>query len=387
LQSAENGDDPPERGAIKPVSGRAADLDRTNPGGGNLVGLILHNRYPQRQALPQDFVVARCVSPGETGPVQTAPERGADTVRAMRRVDIVRLPSGAQRDEMTGFVERLAARRGSRPLSDHLWLDLRDGGGDGFIAATVTDSGGMLALAQISAANEGGVLEVVLDDDLPDPVAVHEDVLETVVDAFRRDGGGPLTWWVDDDAEPIRAAGQRVGLNPTRALHEMRVGLPLGVRAEVVTRGFRPDDAEAWVRVNNRAFADHGEQGGWTTATLALRTGEPWFDPDGFRIHDHDGELVAFCWTKVHDETTPPIGEIYVIGVDPAFQGRGLGRQLTLAGLDWLTDHGIATANLYVDAGNVGAVRLYEQLGFEPHHTRFAFAGTLESLDPPTGAT
>jgi mycothiol synthase len=305
----------------------------------------------------------------------------------MRRVDIVRLPTSSQRRDMTEFVERISADRGARPLSDHLWLDLREGGSDGFLVATVTDGGGLRALAQISAANEGGVLEVVLDDDLPDRLAVHDDVLETVIDAFRRDGGGPLTWWVDDDAEAVRAAARRLGLTPTRALHEMRVGLPLGVRSEVVTRGFRPDDAEAWVRVNNRAFADHGEQGGWTTDTLALRTGEPWFDPDGFRIYETDGELVAFCWTKVHHEMTPPIGEIYVIGVDPDLHGRGLGRQLTLAGLDWLADHGIGTANLYVDAGNVAAVRLYEKLGFEPHHTRYAFAGTLESLDPPTGAT
>jgi hypothetical protein len=38
------------------VSGRAADLDRTNPGGGNLVGLILHNAAVERQALPQVFI-------------------------------------------------------------------------------------------------------------------------------------------------------------------------------------------------------------------------------------------------------------------------------------------------------------------------------------------
>jgi mycothiol synthase len=167
----------------------------------------------------------------------------------------------------------------------------------------------------------------------------------------------------------------------------MRVGLPLGERSQVTTRPFRPEDAEAWLRVNNRAFAGHGEQGGWTPDTLALRTSEAWFRPDGFRIYEHDGEIAAFCWTKIHDDSEPPIGEIYVIGVDPGLHGRGLGRQLTLAGLDWLTDQGLSTANLYVDGGNTSAVRLYEKLGFVPHHTRYAFAGTLEALHPPTGAT
>jgi mycothiol synthase len=90
-----------------------------------------------------------------------------------------------------------------------------------------------------------------------------------------------------------------------------------------------------------------------------------------------DGQLAAFCWTKVHDEMTPPVGEIYVIGVDPDLHGRGLGRELTLAGLDWISDHGITEAMLFVDGGNVTALRLYGRLGFETRRTRYAFAGTL----------
>jgi mycothiol synthase len=305
----------------------------------------------------------------------------------MRRIEIVGSPTDAEREAMVRFVDHMTTVRGARPLSDHLWLDLRDGGGQGFRAATVADSNGLLALAQISSANDGGVLEVVVVDDLPDRQAVHDDVLETVVDSHRRHAGGHLTWWVDSDSEATRAVAERVGLELTRALHEMRVALPLAARAEVTTRGYRPDDAEPWVRVNNRAFAGHGEQGGWTVDTLALRIGEPWFDADGFRIYERDGELAAFCWTKVHHETQPPIGEIYVIGVDPDLHGQGLGRQLTLAGLDWLADHGLTTATLYVDAGNTAALRLYEKLGFEPHRSRYAFAGTLEALRPPTGAT
>jgi mycothiol synthase len=158
----------------------------------------------------------------------------------------------------------------------------------------------------------------------------------------------------------------------------MRRPLPHPDHATVATRAFRPGlDDEAWIGVNNRAFADHGEQGGWTRETLALRVAEPWFDPDGFRIHEIDGQVAAFCWTKIHTEQTPPIGEIYVIAVDPSAHGRGLGRQLTLAGLDSLTERGITIANLYVDAANTAAVALYDQLGFSIHRTRTAFSGTL----------
>ena len=83
------------------------------------------------------------------------------------------------------------------------------------------------------------------------------------------------------------------------------------------------DDAEL-VRVNNAAFAWHPEQGGWTDADIAERRGESWFDPGGLfmAVDEQSGKLLGFHWTKVHNAD---LGEVYVVGVDPAAQGRGLG--------------------------------------------------------------
>jgi len=294
----------------------------------------------------------------------------------MRVVDIVHPP--AESRELVAFVEDISATTGQRPLSDHLWLDLRTGGTDGFVAVTVADESGILAMAQISAGNDSSSLEVVVHPDVADARAIHDDVAATAVDTFRAGGGGLLFWWVDDPTTDDRALAARFGLEPTRAIHEMRRPLPLDQHATIATRDFVVGaDEDGWLAVNNRAFADHGEQGGWTRATLELRMSEPWFDAAGFRLHEIDGRIAAFCWTKLHHEADPVIGEIYVIAVDPEFHGRGLGKQLTLAGLDSISARGVTMAGLYVDTGNEAAVGLYERLGFDVHRTRQAYAAML----------
>jgi mycothiol synthase len=142
-------------------------------------------------------------------------------------------------------------------------------------------------------------------------------------------------------------------------------------------------DEQAWLEVNNRAFNWHAEQGGWDAATLADREAQPWFDPEGFLLHERDGRLAGFCWTKVHPDNDPPLGEIYVIAVDPAFQGLGLGRALAVAGLNWLADRGLGTAMLYVDGDNAPALHLYERLGFTVDHVDRAYTADVEADAQP----
>jgi mycothiol synthase len=168
-----------------------------------------------------------------------------------------------------------------------------------------------------------------------------------------------------------------------RRLFQMRRSLPTGWTVTIETRAFRVgDDDAAWLRVNNRAFAEHREQGGWTLERFCQRQEEPWFDPDGFRVYEVDGAMAGFCWTKIHPATEDDdeLGEIYVIAVDPDFHGRGLGRQLTLAGLESLAERGITTAMLYVDADNHVAVAMYEQLGFTVAFTNAAFVATVDPV-------
>ena len=306
----------------------------------------------------------------------------------MRVVEVIRGVDDVDRRRVTGFVDQMTTTLGARPLSDHLWLDLHAAESEGLIVVTVADHSGMIGLAQISAANDSASLEVVVRPGIADVDVVYTDLLETAIDSFRHDPGGQLFWWVDDAGDTESALAERFGMTLDRELLEMRLTLPLDEHSTVITRSFVVDqDDEAWLTVNNRAFAEHGEQGGWTADTLAARISEPWFDPDGFRLYERDGRLAAFCWTKLHSDSNPVLGEIYVIAVDPDHHGQGLGRQLTLAGLDSIASHGVSTAMLYVDADNTSAVALYERLGFTIHRKRQAFAGHFAGTRRPRGTT
>ena len=300
----------------------------------------------------------------------------------MQQIDVVHSAD----DALVSAVEELAAEAevvdGFRFLSDHLWLDVHHGGTGGFAAAIARgDNQELLAYAQASAANNARVVESTVAPAHRAEQALEQQVLEMLLDDVRANGDQQVTWWAHDAGDRHDALAAALGLSPVRGLYQMRRALPTGVPVNVETRAFDPSrDEEAWLEVNNRAFATHGEQGGWDLATLRQREAEAWFEPDGFRIHERDGRMAAFCWTKLHLDADPPLGEIYVVAVDPDFQGLGLGRELTVAGLESIHSRGVATAMLFVDAGNTAAVELYRALGFHIHRTDRAYAsGAVES--------
>lgn len=204
-----------------------------------------------------------------------------------------------------------------------------------------------------------------------------------------RDVSGPMSVWIDHPDHNESDSGDRaptetelgrglaeLGLTFERDLYRMERSLPMDQPSGIETRSFVVgEDEQAWVEVNNRAFSWHREQGGWTLAQVAERQAEPWFDAEGFRVYDIDGHIAAYCWTKVHADDDPPVGEVYVVAVDPRYHGRGLGRALTLAGYEHLADAGLTRAMLYVDADNTPAVTLYLDLGLEVAVVRRLFTG------------
>ena len=261
---------------------------------------------------------------------------------------------------VTGLLEVAERADGHRPLDDHLWLDLVEGGRAGFAGLVAWEPGHEhpVAYAQVTRGNNSWALELVVHPHHRYEMAsIGPELLEAALGVIADEGGGHVHWWVFEPTSAHDELAARVGLTRGRTLFQMRRALPIDQTSDVTTRPFRVgQDEEAWLVVNNRAFHNHPEQGGWDLDTLAQREKEAWFDPDGFLLHERDGRLAAFCWTKVHAEDEPALGEIYVIAVDPDFHGLGLGRALTLAGLEHLAREGIPVGMLYVDADNDAAL-------------------------------
>ncbi|WP_240777167.1 mycothiol synthase [Nonomuraea basaltis] len=271
--------------------------------------------------------------------------------------------------EVLGLVTAATEADGVRPLNEHVMLHLRYGGDPQARSFLLYDDG-LVGYAHMDPTDEveGPSAELVIH-----PAHRRQGhgtrLLRSVLDLT----DGRLRLWAHGDHTGAGALAAAFGLERVRSLWQMRRSLfaplepstlPEGVRLRTFVPG---QDEEAWLKVNAAAFAHHPEQGAWTMDDLLRREQEPWFDPEGFFLAVRGERLAGFHWTKIHGSSGhghEPLGEVYVVGVDPSQQGTGLGKALTLAGLIHLRARGLAQAMLYVDEANTAAIRLYESLGF-----------------------
>jgi mycothiol synthase len=307
----------------------------------------------------------------------------------VHRIEVKTHMGAAEIDAVRGLLDAAAVADGHAPLDEHAWLDLVQGGREGFAGLVAWEQGHdhPVGYAQVTRGSASWALEFVVDPHHRVPGnTVGLDLVVAAARVIAEAGGGHVHMWVPQAREEHAQIASAIGLSPGRVLYQMRRPLPIEADLydglePLTTRPFVVGtDEDAWLEVNNRAFHWHPEQGGWDLETIKEREAEPWFDPNGFLLHENsEGQLDGFCWTKVHADTKPPLGEIYVIASDPAAVSPvpALGRRLVLAGLEHLYGAGLGWGMLYVDAENAKAVKLYVDLGFVVNHLDQAFVGDI----------
>jgi mycothiol synthase len=312
-------------------------------------------------------------------------------VAAETRVDVRQRLAPDEIRAVVDLVDDVTARDTVRPLSEHVMLHLRYGGDTAARNFLVRHGDDLVGYGHLDTTDAvaGASAELAI---APDHRG-HGHGRRLVEAILAETGDGTrLRLWSHGQQSGAAELARSMGFRRERVLWQMRRSLFAPVPEpvwppEVTVRTFEVGrDEEQWLAVNNRAFADHPDQGTWTLDDVRMREQEPWFDPAGFFLAEADGRLVGFHWTKVHgaqsttvhpaqdspdptavhehDHHHDPMGEVYVVGVDPSMQGRGLGPALTLRGLQHLRGRGLPQAMLYVDESNTNAIRTYERLGF-----------------------
>lgn len=318
--------------------------------------------------------------------------------------NVNRLDTG-QLSALVALVEAATQVDGVAPLSEPVLLDARDGLPAGAAANPSTSPPHFLAYDGTHLAGyahlERETAETTEKSSKAETTSKAEKTgrfatAEIVVDPeYRRRGigtalfraledallEGTLQIWSHGHLGVARFFAAREEAASVRTLWTMRRSLGADAQPlptfelpqEFTTRHFVVgQDEDAWLRVNKRAFVHHPEQGQMTRVDLDRRIAESWFDATGFiLIEDIRGPapvLAASHWTKVVPPRDPQAsateGEVYVVAVDPAYQGMGLGQMVTVLGLSHMVERGLSEAFLYVEGDNTRAISVYSELGF-----------------------
>jgi len=273
-------------------------------------------------------------------------------------IAVARTLAAADRAAVLALLDRVAAHDGVPAVGEVGLLELRAATGRATHLLARSDDGALAGYAW----TDGRSAELAVDP------------------AHRRRGHGSALLralpgapgvWAHGDLAAARALAAAHGLVPTRELWRMTwrpaasAAAPPPLPAGVVVRAFQggagDSDARAWVALNSRIFRSHPEQGRLTTGDLARRMAEPWFDRDAFLlVVTGEGELIAYLWLKPGEVTD----EVYVIGVSPAYQRRGIGAHLLGLAQERTAARDGRVLTLYVEGDNLAAVRSYVRAGF-----------------------
>jgi mycothiol synthase len=295
---------------------------------------------------------------------------------------------------------------GIPPVSEHVLLHLRHGGDKNDRHIVMEEDGKIVGYAHLDLTDqvEGPSTELLID-----PSYRSQGLGSTLLNEVEKVAGDRLRLWAHGDLPGSQKLAKKGGFQRIRTVAQMRRTLTGALpeitqpefensSSEISIRTFNVgSDEKRWLELNNRAFINHPDQGKWTDRDLEIRKQEEWFDPQGFFIAEQNQEMTGFCWVKIHgglahshahshsnsqsnsesnsesnaESQDPadlhghdPIGEIYVMGVDPEFHGKGIGRAVVLAGLRYMRNKGIFSAMLYVEADNHDAIKLYKKVGF-----------------------
>jgi mycothiol synthase len=315
--------------------------------------------------------------------------------RSTRPISIVPSPSEAQARQLEALIATATLADGHEPLGEHKFLRLQHG--DDLARAVVALVGERLAgyahtLTYDGAGGRRTSTEVVVHPEMRRH-GIGSALLAATVEVARAHESARVDLWSYNHSAVQKRMAEGSGFVASRTLlhlhRHMRTSPATPGVAGVSVRAFRPgEDDAAWLDLNAKVFRGHPEQADWTNADLRARFEQPWFDAGDFLLAERGGALVGFNWVKLRlRENEGQVGEVYVVGVAPEQQGRGIGGLLLARGLGRMRERGADIAAIYVDESNGPAVSLYEAMDFHHHHVDVCYSLDLDSVGAAPGAS
>ena len=140
-------------------------------------------------------------------------------------------------------------------------------------------------------------------------------------------------------------------------------------RNDFPCRSMIPGEEEKLTRLQNRSFIDTWGFNPNTKEDIIYRIHLPAASFKDVTLCLDGVEPIGYCWSKIYDEKDKGLdgtrGRINMLGVDPDYRGKGVGKKVLLNGLVQLKSRGVRIVVLTVDNENKVARALYQSVGFK----------------------
>ena len=286
--------------------------------------------------------------------------------------------SGAEIADVQALVAAATDVDGTAPLSEHVLLHLRHGGDAEAAHLLARDGDELVGFAHLDLTDPvaGGAGELVVHPEHR-RAGLGSRIVQALLDRAGRSevAAGRLRLWAHGEHPGAVALATSLGFTQARVLWQMRRSLlaplaephlPEGVRLRPFVVGADeprvPARQQRRLRLAPRAGRLGPRPGEAPRSRAVVRPARASCSPSTPTTACSASTGPRCTATGRHSHE--PIGEVYVLGVDPSARGMHLGAALTLAGLRHLRDRGLRQVMFYVEADNDAAVRVYRDLGF-----------------------
>jgi len=139
-------------------------------------------------------------------------------------------------------------------------------------------------------------------------------------------------------------------------------------QAALECRYLQRGEEDKLAQIQNRSFTGTWGYNPNTVETISYSINLGNRSPEDVLLTCDGDKVTGYCWTDVTYEgeaISKRRGRVFMLGADPDYRGRGVGKRVLLAGLAHLKSKGLQIAELTVDSENKTACTLYQSLGFE----------------------